>query len=307
MTQRLATALPLLLLPLACGPAETTLREDPAPAEEEAPFCEGLEAMDTDGEPAPHSAHHGVRLGHDDITEASVEIRVREVPNDGLRFFALQVGFGAGEAWAHGGLMRDPSDGHANWGGLKSDLDYGYEGHELEVLAVLQNENPRTQPVSWEKDTWYRHSIRRGELTTLPAGEYSVLDDEPVLVEEERQMWRWTYEVRRVGDDHLVWSHDLFTAPEHITSMSYWTETGYGVTCTDRLVVDWRSPSYVSASDAGPHLPKRITKSLAQSSCPAACTTDVVAADHEGTWGTTQTFGMPRGEASAHGQVLYLR
>ena len=30
-------------------------------------------------------------------------------------------------------------------------------------------------------------------------------------------------------------------------------------------------------------------------------------ADHGGDWGTTQTFGQERGEASTHGQILWIR
>jgi hypothetical protein len=264
--------------------------------------CPDVAEPGEDGEPAPHSSHHGVLTFQRDLVGAQVDVRVDEMPDDGLRFFALQVSFE--DAWAHGGLQGDME---ANWGGLKSDLDYGYRGHEAEVLEVLQNGPARLAPVTWELGRWYRYEIARGSLETLPAGPYAVLDDDPVDVDHDREMWRWDFTITDVETDVVIYEAALHTRAATFGAISYWTETGYGVTCNDRLTVHWTDPLVSSASEGGPHLPQRVKKSLGQSTCPLACTTDVAQADHGGAWGTTQTYGRAREEASTSGQVLWLR
>jgi hypothetical protein len=77
------------------------------------------------------------------------------------------------------------------------------------------------------------------------------------------------------------------------------------MTCDDEIVVDWQNPHYHSLTWGGPRLPEKMDKSLKQSSCPLSSTTDIVAADHGGEWGTTQLYGVTRPLDSCHGQVLY--
>ena len=299
----------------ACGAADTP-PDTPAPQESgpDEPIVDGVpeddEVVVEDLEPinpeaAPHSLHHRLALRHNEYVGASVEVRVDDVPRHGLRFFALQVNF-ADVAWAHGGLQADPEDGKANWGGLVSGIDYDFEGAELEVLSAVQNMPGRTSPADWEEDTWYRYDVRRGELTELPPGEYSVLSEDPVMVENAREMWEWSFSITNVGTGEVVWENHLYVAHPVITSATYWTETGYGIECTDKLTVKWRNP-FFEREDGTSDLPHMIKKSMRQSDCPNSSTTDMAAADNGGEWGTVQFYGVERRPNSEDGDVLYLK
>lgn len=261
------------------------------------------EAVEVDPDAEPHSMHHTLRLQNGDYVGASVEVRVDEVPDHGLRFFALQVDF-SDVAWAHGGLQGGPDEPKANWGGLVSGIDYDYAGAEQEVLAAIQNEPGRTSGVRWTPGTWYRYEVSRGELEELPPGDYAVLDEEPVTVAEPRQMWRWTFTVTAVDSNEVVWTHDLFVAHPLITAATYWTETGYGIDCTDKLTVQWRNP-LMHRDDGAEVLPFDMRKSMAQSTCPSQSTTDMAAVDNGGKWGTIQWYGVERPESSRDGDLLY--
>jgi hypothetical protein len=240
-----------------------------------------------------------------DLIAAQVDVRVREMPDDGLRFFALQTNFDG--AWAHGGLQGDQE---ANWGGLSRADSYDYEGNELHTLDLIQNSETRLLPVTWQLGRWYRYRIERGPREVLPPGAYSIQgggDGTPIVVDHEREMTRWDFTIEDLDTSELVYEAWLHTAADVFTSVTYWTETGYGVTCNDRLTVDWSDPLVTSASAGGPQLPQRIAKSIDNSTCPAACTSDMDAADHGGEWGTTQVYGRARAESSTTGQVLWLR
>lgn len=89
---------------------------------------------------------------------------------------------------------------------------------------------------------------------------------EQIQVDHDRTMWRWDFPV---------------------------------------VEVDWRSPRFRSESVGEVERPSRMKSSLAQSTCPDSCTTDLRAADHGGFWGTTRTHGAPRATGSENGQRLY--
>jgi len=323
IAHRLASVAVLLVLSPSCQlppPTEPTSPPAAEPAPEPAPSDEaGNEAPESEpqetpeesstakpaSDRAPHSIHHDLQLDGDPITAASVEVRIDEVPRHGLRFFALQVDF-AEVAWAHGGLQADPSNGKANWGGLASGIDYSFEGSEATVLSRIQNAPGRVAAVSWQTGTWYRYTVTRGPEEVLPAGSYAVLDETPRPVATARKMWRWDFEIRDIGTNRVVWHKHLHVAHPMITSITYWTETGYGITCDDKLSVSWRNP-YYWAGNGQKRLPLRVAKSMSQSTCPSGATTDMGAANVGGVWGTRQTYGRPRQPGSTDGQVIYER
>ncbi len=255
-------------------------------------------------EPEPYSSHHLLDLADHDLVEASVELRVDEVPSHGLRFFALQVDFGD-VAWAHGGWQMDPKHGKVNWGGLTHSHNYQFEDHKLETLRRIQNMPGRLAEVSWKSGTWYRYIVYRGAQETLAPGAYAVLDEEPMQVAESRTMWRWNFEIREIETDTIAWQHHLYVAAPVMTRMLYWTETGSGIQCEDRLTVNWRNPSYKTVRSQVAQSPLKMFKSLNQSTCESAATTDIRPIDNGGHWGTVQTYGLPRPADSKHGGVLY--
>jgi hypothetical protein len=292
------------LFGLGCTTASGEAGDAGQPTEPHA--CEAInaESVGKEDPPEPHSSHHLLKVAPNDLVEVSVEVKVRKVPTEALRFFALQVNFN-GDAWAHGGLQRDPTDGRANWGCLVRGIDYDLEGAELETLNQIQNVEGRTGPAPWQLDTWYRLHVVRGDAETLPAGMYSVLDEDPIEVPHDRTMRRWDFTIEEVESGAVIWQHHLFTQATRISSFLYWTETGYGMTCDDVIEVDWRNPLYHSLAWGGPRLPDHMQKSLSQSSCSLSATTDIVKADLGGDWGTTQLYGTLRPEDSCHGQTLY--
>jgi len=296
------SALALALLVSCASPtAESPVVDDVVDVEQPL-ACPEVSAPGDDGEPAPHSSHHRVLLFDDDLVDVQVDVRVREMPDDGLRFFALQVNLD--DVWAHGGLQGDME---ANWGGLTSGDGYDFTGNDAAVLEAIQNSPTRLLPTSWEVGRWYRYRVTRGPLETLPAGEYAVLDGAPVVIDHPREMYRWDFTIEDVDTGDVVYAAYLHTRAAVIDGVSYWTETGYGVGCNDRLTVDWSDPLVTSASMGGPALPQRIAKSISQSTCPVACSTDLAQADHGGQWGTTQTFGQARAEGSVTGETVWLR
>jgi hypothetical protein len=292
--------LALALAVCACVPAPATPPEEP-PA---APTKRQATPANPTKPPAPHSAHHQVQLDHRDLVEVRVEVRVDEVPLHGLRFFALQVNFPNG-AWAHGGLQRDPSDGVANWGGLLGGIDYDYRDRPRDVLAAIQNLPGRVGPARWATERWYRYRIWRSEREVLPPGDYAVLDEPPVRVAEARRLRRWSFSITDVLSGEEVYLQALYVDADTIRGFTYWTETGYGIGCEDRLVVRWRDPEYWRAGGEGPLTPRSLRASLRQSDCPPGTTTDVCAEDNGGRFGTVQRYGVVR--TTAHGALLHSR
>ena len=314
MKQRWTVAT-IAILMAGCGAADNATDPSPVPVTMDEPTDEPDPApavaveQDPVGPPiaddaAPHSSHHQLRLKGNRYVGASVDVKIDEVPRHGLRFFALQVNF-ADVAWAHGGLQKDPDEGQANWGGLVPGVSYDYEGHELDTLQNIQNMPGRTREASWREDTWYRYEITRGPLEVLPAGEYSVLTEEPTMVPNDREMWRWDFTIREIETDVVVWEQSLYVAHAVITSATYWTETGYGMTCDDRITVQWRNP-YFTDEDGEQWLPHSIKKSIDNSTCPDDRTTDMATAQNGGEYGTVQYYGVERAPGSRDGDLLYI-
>jgi hypothetical protein len=247
---------------------------------------------------APHSAHQVPDLDAAGATAASVEMMVEAIPDHAFQFFAIQLDF-AGGTWAHGGVQ---SGGEADWGGLGM-YGYAYAGHEREVLDQLQNLPGRVSSVPWSTGVWYRYDVALRGLETLPAGDYSVLDEPPTHVDHDRTFWRWDFTITSVADGTVVWQQGFDTNADTFTDWSYWTETGYGATCADIVTVHWRAPSFDGVS-TGTAAPTRIAKSIAQSTCGDDATSDIAGED-PAEQGTVERFGAPRDPSSRSGQAIY--
>ncbi len=254
--------------------------------------------------PEPHSAHQFVSIPVDDMVEASVELMVEKSQDAGLKFWALQVNYE--HVWAHGGLQHIGGKRQSNWGGLHKVYDYAVAGNEQKTLEWIQNHEPtRILPTAWTEGRWYRYVVTRGPQETLPPGPYSVLDEAPVQVTTTRVMWRWDFTITDIESGAVVFSAFLHTQDPTIKSLTYWTETGYGVTCTDVLTAHWRNPA-VKSQGSGRLTNFRISKSIAQSTCPPENTTDIQPESFPER-GTVQTFGVARRFDSKNGQLLYSR
>lgn len=251
----------------------------------------------------PRSAHHTV-TSKGAIVEASVEVNVAAFPTHGLSFFAIDARFAGGGA-AHGGIQYSADRRRANWGGLAGA---GYAtSTPTEVKAfveVLQNAPGRTRDLAWASQRWYRMRIARGPLETLPAGDYAALDEPPTTIDHARTMRRWDFSIRDLASEQVVFSQVLHTQGETITSWGYWTETGYGVTCSDNLEIQWRYPKYLAESATQAALPLRIARSVDQSDCPVSQTTHI-GVDAPRRLGTIQRYGVARPPWAEHGTLLY--
>ena len=201
------------------------------------------------------------------------------------------------------------SDGlKANWGGLTSNENYSFNDDtpasvRVEALDQLQNAPERTDFVTWKTNVWYVLEVKKdAQDKTFPPGKYSVLDETPVEVDHPRTLSGWTFTIREKDTSKQVWTKTLWVKSTTIKSITYWTETGYGVTCTDKLRVHWRNPLVGSGKQT--YAPTKIRKSLRQSTCPNETSTDIEK-ENEPQMGTLQTFGTPRAKTSTDGQVLY--
>lgn len=259
------------------------------------------------GAEEPHSSHLFAGQPERDLVRATVEVRVEPVTLEGLKFFAIQVGF-SNDVSAHGGAMVSSSEKKANWGALSSNSNYAIndqtpESVRLEVLELMQNAPDRTVPLDWQPNVWYVLDVSRGPTETLPAGSYSVLNEPKVLVDHDRYMRAWRFQITRADDGQTILDKTLHVHAEFMTGFMYWTETGYGVTCDEKIRVHWRSPRFVSEK-SGERTPTTIKKGLKQSTCPLEKTTDFQRESPE-LLGALQTYGEPRAPDSFHGQLLY--
>jgi MYXO-CTERM domain-containing protein len=254
----------------------------------------------------PHSAHQFPSNPPAGTVRASVEVRIEPITAVGLKFFALQANFTNGVA-AHGGPQRVDGVLKANWGALTSNSNYAFDATtpvaaRLDALEKMQNAGVRTDAVAWEPDVLYRLEVVRGNPVTLPVGDYSVLDEPAVHVDHARPMTEWTFTMRRVDTQAVVFTKTLDVASDAIAGWSYWTETGYGVTCDEKLRIHWQNPETRDGSGATAR-PAKIQKSIAQSTCPLAKTTDIQPELFD-LLGTVQTYGEPRASDSRDGQTL---
>lgn len=252
----------------------------------------------------PRSAHVRLSYDADDFIEASVEVKVDALPNKGLKFFALQVNFD--RAWAHGGLQHIGGKLQSNWGGLSNQFDYSFGGHELETLELIQNNETRIIPHDWKTGRWYRYTLKREPQVTLPSGLYGVTDGPKINVDHPRTLWQWRFTETDVETGQVIYDATLHTADAVIRSLIYWSETGYGVSCSDLITVHWKGLSATSLSK-GLMAPKRMSKSLAQSNCDLQTTTDLAPEEPFGQRGVLQTYGIPRAPGSVDKGVLYSR
>ncbi len=255
----------------------------------------------------PHSAHQFASEPQQDLTDVSVELEVEPIDLGALKFFALQVTFPNGVA-AHGGPQALSGAQKVNWGALTSNSNYAYDAStptsvRLAALEQMQNAPVRTDDFAWSPNVWYRLDVTRGASDSLPAGNYSVLDEPTVYVDHARTMRAWTFTVSRADTGAALHTQTLHVAADTIQSFMYWTETGYGVTCTDKIRVHWRRPRFTSAA-SGEGAPTKIVKSIGQSTCDATATTDIQV-ETPNVMGTLQTFGEPRPATSHDGDVLY--
>ncbi len=254
----------------------------------------------------PKSAHHHLVSSHTKIIEASVELKVDQFPQTGLVFFAIQGNYTGGGS-AHGGIMRSGDELKANWGGLAGEGSKAGTTEELKAyMELVQNQPERSIPFTWDTGRWYRLTISRGPEETLPAGDYSALDEPPTHIDHPRTMRRWDFTVTDVASDEVVFSHKLHTKGETMSDWGYWTETGYGVSCTDELVAHFRRPRYrEEGNEAGPHqYPQLISRSVYQSECDWQTTTHIATESHA-ELGTVQYYGSARPNWARHGTTLY--
>ncbi len=226
---------------------------------------------------SPGSSHVKPQLPEQDkgqIDRVSVEVTSEDMQGaDGLLFTALQVRFDD-ETWAHGGPLQG-SDGEraVNWGGLPNSDD-DYAGAEADPDGTIERViNPQginhVKPVDWVDGHRYEITIEKGDTVTVPAGEYQVLgpDSQTGTLEEDTQYQEWTLRVRDLDDGgKVVYEDELLNHAEHITDVSYWTETGYGFPADHEGSVEFSNPEYRTADD--PNTDKPITDAKITYSAP---------------------------------------
>lgn len=174
------------------------------------------------------------------LVRVSVHVVVDRTARAGLNFFALQVDFNNG-TWANGGLQTgDEHDGvrgrQVNWGGLVDrgggNADYDQE-NVIEDIEKIQNP-PAGQHIGqypWREGEEYEYIVERGNLVTLPPGEYRYFPDrEPVRLTRARQMWEWRFIVRPVTVEGAPFEAMLYDSADAIETFCVWNESGYGST-----------------------------------------------------------------------------
>lgn len=193
------------------------------------------------------------------LTAASVRVVVDRVASTGLNFFAIQVDFDNG-TWAHGGLQDvDGPNGtrtrQVNWGGLVDrgggTDDYTKEA-DREDLEKIQNApaGEHVGPFAWQTGVEYELAVERGASIGLPAGDYRLIPDRPLVhVEHARTMWAWRFTARPTSGAGPAYVATLYDTAATFDGFSVWNEAGYGSTA-DAQHARWSAPRYTTAGAA---------------------------------------------------------
>ena len=190
-----------------------------------------------------HAAFGGVPTR---LTSVRTWVKVNQVPDKGLNFFALQVNFNNG-TWAHGGLQYNKgTDWVANWGGLVNrgggSKDYT-DADPANDLAKIQNTNPTTRLYAWQLGTTYELIIWRGDKITLPAGEYEFMDKK-VYLPKPRTMWQWHF-VAKPAHGGKAFESVMYNSADSFKDFYVWNECGYG-SCNLPQHATWYLPQYAT-------------------------------------------------------------
>ncbi|MCE9579686.1 MAG: hypothetical protein K8W52_41595 [Deltaproteobacteria bacterium] len=258
-------SLAVILLYAACEPVPATTMPSPAPSEPTAEAPSAPDEPTAPAAPADDGPAFGIGGGESDahthvsfqapraLTAAHARVVVDKVAPRGLNFFALQVDFN-NSTWAHGGLQDvDGPDGgrtrQANWGGLV-DRGGGTDDYDKEDdLADLEKiQNPpvgqHVAPYAWKTGMAYDFSVERGAKVTLPAGNYRLISDRPIVrVDHPRTMWEWRFIAQPV-DGGAPYAVTLYDAADAFEAFYVWNESGYGSTAAEQHTT-WSALRYV--------------------------------------------------------------
>lgn len=190
--------------------------------------------------------HAGAAFGFSNpkhLTYVQTTVRVNEVPQQGLNFFALQVNFTNG-TWAHGGLQYNyGKDWVANWGGLvfRGGGAADYQKAHQDDLIKIQNPKRTTHPYAWQTGKTYELIVWRGEQIHLDEGTYDSMG-KSVYVDKARTMWEWHFNITPINGGE-EFNATLYNSAATIKDFMVWSECGYG-SCGQIQRSNWSMPIY---------------------------------------------------------------
>lgn len=175
-----------------------------------------------------------------------IDLRVTEFTKptneDWLYFFALNINFGGGVEWAHGGLQ------HTGQFRRYDSLGVNWGGH---VTGSGESIGHNIRPYRWLPNKWYRYRVWKVSPQSGIANKHG-----------------WLFAIM----DYETQQEDRYgcveTLSEWITSASVFLEDGYGSEQCDCPTVraEWRNPTYRTA--AGTHTPSCAITGYNGRSCP---------------------------------------